>query len=46
MPLSVVKAYDPDEASYARSADRAATGTWAVKAGHAQMLKGGVIMGA
>ena len=37
--------YDPDEASYARSAS-GATGTWAVKAGHAMMLKGGVIMGA
>jgi hypothetical protein len=42
---SVVQKYDPDEASYARSAS-GATGTWAVKAGHAMMLKGGVIMGA
>ena len=42
---SVVQKYDPDEASYERSAS-GATGTWAVKAGHAMMLKGGVIMGA
>jgi hypothetical protein len=43
--VPIVQKYDPDEASYARSAS-GATGTWAVKAGHAMMLKGGVIMGA
>jgi pyridoxal 5'-phosphate synthase pdxS subunit len=41
--MSVVRQYDPDEASYDRSA-LGVKASWTVKAGHAQMLKGGVIM--
>lgn len=43
--LPIVQKYDPDEAAHDRKSS-GATGTWAVKVGHAQMLKGGVIMGA
>ncbi len=38
------KAYDCPEMASQNGGPRGVTGTWTVKAGHAQMLKGGVIM--
>jgi len=38
------KGYDCPEMASQNGTPRGATGTWTVKAGHAQMLKGGVIM--